>query len=113
MKRFQLLFKAVFPYVVAFAAVFCLIYFGSNKDTETVKKPIAANFDEITLDMKFEFLVCAEMIDYEAETREKIRAEADQNKENFVSDPRKAARLNTLDGAEHRNVLYMMSGLDI
>ncbi len=32
--------------MVAFAAVFCLIYFGSNKDTETVKKPIAANFDE-------------------------------------------------------------------
>ena len=74
---------------------------------------IAENFDEVTLDMKFEFLVCAQMVGYEVQCKEKIRAEADLNKGDFVKDPRKADRLNTLAGAEHRNVLYMMSGLDI
>lgn len=80
---------------------------------ESCDNIIAASFDDISLDMKFEFLVCANMLGYEANTKERIRQEADANKNDFVRDPRKPERLNTFDGAEHRNVLYIMSGLDI
>ena len=74
---------------------------------------IAKNYADISLDMKFEFLVCANMVDYEAKTTDQIRTEADANKNNYIMDPRKPERLNTFDGSEHRNVLYIMSGLDV
>lgn len=80
---------------------------------ESCDRIILENFDAISFDIKFEFLVCAEMVGYSAASKEKIRAEAEENKTDFVVDPRKPDRLNTLDGAEHRNVLYIMSGLDI
>lgn len=75
-------------------------------------KIISDSFDEVSLDMKFEFLVCSRMNDYMPSTREKIRYEALENKDGFIKDPRKAECLNTLNGAEHRNVLYIMSGLE-
>ena len=57
MKRFQLLFQQVFPYVIAFAAVFCLIYFGSiNQEDTPVKAPIASNFDDAS------FVVTADQV---------------------------------------------------
>jgi hypothetical protein len=80
---------------------------------ESCDRIILENFDAISFDIKFEFLVCAEMVGYSAASKEKIRVEAEENKTDFIVDPRKSDRLNTLDGAEHRNVLYMMSGLDI
>lgn len=79
---------------------------------ESCDEIIAQSFDEISLDMKIEFLVCARMLGYEAKTKEAIRAETNANKKEFVCDARKPERLNTFDGAEHRNVLYIMSGLD-
>ena len=62
---------------------------------------------------KFEFLVCSKMLDYNAKIIDSIRAEANRYKNEFVRDPRKPKRLNTFDGSEHRNVLYVMSGLDV
>ncbi len=45
MKRLQLLLTRLLPYTLIFAAVVCLMYFGSIKTDEPVKTPIAANFD--------------------------------------------------------------------
>ena len=45
MKRLQLLLTRLLPYALIFAAVVCLMYFGSTKTDEPVKTPIAANFD--------------------------------------------------------------------
>lgn len=79
---------------------------------ENCDKIISDSFDEISFDMKFEFLVCARMINYNPAVKEQIRDEAAKNKDGYIRDPRKIARLNSVDGAEHRNVLYIMSGLD-
>ena len=80
---------------------------------------IEDHFDEITIDTKLEFLVCCrinkEIFDYEP-----VYTYADINKEckeslkdsPFVVDKRRPEKYNTLSGAEHRNVLYIMSGLD-
>lgn len=80
---------------------------------------IEDHFDEITIDTKLEFLVCCrinkEIFDYEP-----VYAYAGINKEckeslkdsPFVVDKRRPEKYNTLSGAEHRNVLYIMSGLD-
>jgi hypothetical protein len=73
---------------------------------------IEKKYDSVSLDMKFEFLVCAKMVGYVARLEEKIREEAKANLDGYVRDPAAAERLNTLSGAEHRNVLYIMSGLD-
>ena len=61
----------------------------------------------------FEFLVCANMVGYEAKTTDQIRTEAKINKNDYIVDPRKPERLNMFDGSEHRNVLFIMSGLDV
>lgn len=79
---------------------------------ENMDDIIERNYDGVSLDMKFEFLVCAKMLGYESRLRERIGAEAEANKDGFVHDLRVGASRNTLDGAEHRNVLYIMSGLD-
>lgn len=79
---------------------------------------ILDNFDNMTIDTKLEFLVCCRINhndDY-YEPRlvlEKIRSEcADSLKDSlFVIDSRAPSK-NTLGTAEHRNVLYIMSGLD-
>ena len=80
---------------------------------------IINHFDEIPLDIKLEFLVCCRInkdrYDYEPiYTQAKINQEckATLEKSPFVIDKRKSEKYNTLDGAEHRNVLYIMSGLD-
>ena len=73
---------------------------------------IEREYDSISLDMKFESLVCAKMVGYTSELEGRIREEAKKNIDGYVHDPAAIERLNTLDGAEHRNVLYVMSGLD-
>ena len=45
MKRLQLLLAKLLPYGLIFAAAFCLMYFGSQRNDTPVKTPIAANFD--------------------------------------------------------------------
>jgi len=72
-------------------------------------------YNDISLDMKLEYLVCAEMTHRRnEELRQKIDAECRAARENspYVIDTRKSEKYNTLSGAEHRNVLYIMSGLD-
>ena len=75
---------------------------------------LEADFAETSLDTKLEFLVCCRLVDYDSHLRDRIAAECQANLKDspFVTDYRKADRLNTFDGAEHRNVLYIMSGLD-
>ena len=46
MKRFQLLIKQLFPYLIAFGVIFAVMYFGSRTSTETVKAPIMASLDD-------------------------------------------------------------------
>jgi len=71
---------------------------------------ISKNFEDITLDIKLEFLVCAKMAGFETSLKEKIRQECEANMaEGYLQDPRHKHRLNTLNGAEHRNSLLMMS----
>lgn len=77
---------------------------------------IHKNFLGISLDNKFEFLVCARMCGFQANIEEDILKEAATSLSpdgNFIIDRynRKASldARNDLSGSEHRNVLYLMS----
>lgn len=86
-----------------------------HKILDKTEAIIEENYDEITMDLKLEFLVCAKLLnESKEELREKINKECDEilEKSPYITDDRKPKRLNTIDGAEHRNVLYIMSGLD-
>lgn len=76
---------------------------------------ITQNFDDLILDVRIEFLVCANLVgkDY-PELRQKIQAECAQilSSQPFITDPRRPKSRHTLSRAEHTNVLYIMSGLD-
>ena len=76
---------------------------------------IEQNFDQLILDVRIEFLVCANLVgvDYPA-LRARIAAECQENlaEHPFLVDSRRPASYHTLDGAEHTNVLFIMSGLD-
>lgn len=70
--------------------------------------------DSFTLDVRLEFLVCAKMINAEyPQIASVLKKECDACliENSFLVDPRNP-RKNTLDTAEHRNMLYIMSGLD-
>ena len=74
------------------------------------EKHISDNFDEISLDIKLEFLVCSKMTSFETSLIDKIREECALNMSGgYLQDPRRDERLNTLNGAEHRNSLLVMS----
>ena len=75
---------------------------------------ITAHYDTISLDVKLEFLVCAKMVNFATNLRAQIEQECDAILEQhaYLIDERRPAKYNTLTGAEHRNVLYMISGLD-
>lgn len=91
---------------------------------------IAQNFNQLILDVRIEFLVCTNMTyasatttaepaanlispDY-PELRARIAAECRQNLagNSYIIDRRRPASYHTLNGAEHTNVLFIMSGLD-
>lgn len=74
---------------------------------------INQNYDETSLDIKLEFLVCAKLVGVNfLKLKHQIKHECSKNLKNgILTDSRKPARLNTLNGAEHRNVLYIMSNL--
>lgn len=86
----------------------------TQKMLAETERIISDSYDTVSLDMKLEFLVCCKLSDYNSSLREKIDQECNESLANspFVKDLRKPDRLNTLNGAEHRNVLYIMSGLD-
>lgn len=46
MKRFELILYKVLPYLGVFAAIFAIMFFGSQKDANNVKSPIAAAFND-------------------------------------------------------------------
>lgn len=77
---------------------------------------ISANFSESSLDIKLEILVCAKLLQCEIpDFKAKTKAECQKIlvKNPYLVDSRRPARSNTLDGAEHRNILFIMSGLDL
>lgn len=90
------------------------LYQKMLKDLETV---IAANFDAINLDNKFEFLVCASICDYQSSLKEQVHAEAARSLSDtgiFVVDRHNSHQQqgkSDLTGSEHRNVLFIMSAL--
>ena len=56
MKRFQLILFKILPYAAAFAAIFALMYFGSQGDDDSIKTPIANAFNDTS------FLITADQI---------------------------------------------------
>lgn len=77
---------------------------------------IVVSSDKISLDNKFEFLVCAKICNYKARTEAMIMEEAEKSisaEGNFIIDMTnsKAAldARNSFAGSEHRNVLFLMS----
>lgn len=81
-----------------------------------IEEIIQNHFKKISLDNKFEFLVCARICEYASNIKKKILAEADASLApdgNFLIDTynTKASpnERNDFIGAEHRNVLYIMS----
>ncbi len=83
---------------------------------EASEKIIEKNFQTISLDNKFEFLVCARMCQFQSTVEKNILLEAEKSLSpdgNFLIDTlnTKAApnERNDFVGAEHRNVLFIMS----
>lgn len=77
---------------------------------------IKDDFQKISLDNKFEFLVCAKICGYVSEIEELILSEASRSLApdgNFLIDTENETATpdggNDFVGAEHRNVLYIMS----
>ncbi len=77
---------------------------------------IGANFREISLDNKFEFLVCANICGFSSELEKRILDEAATSFSpdgNFIIDMENTKSApdarNDFAGSEHRNVLYLMS----
>ena len=102
---------------------------------------IEQHFDELILDVRIEFLVCANLVNAAInadatssaalnantpstaaradtttypELRAHLAAECRQRlaEHPYLTDPRRPASHHTLSGAEHTNVLFIMSGLD-
>lgn len=90
------------------------VYAGMIKFLE---KLISENYFNISLDNKLEFLVCAELCQYNSRLRKMISAEAERslsNIGNFLIDnindvSKKNISKNCFISAEHRNVLYIMA----
>lgn len=79
------------------------------------EKIIVENYFAISLDNKFEFLVCAKLLDYKPALERIILAEADRSLSpigNFLvdrlNDSKEISSQNILD-TEHRNVLFVMA----
>lgn len=74
---------------------------------------VLENFAAMSLDVKLEYLVCVQIIDANTSLEDAIREECEgsMSPEGYLLDGRRPARLNNLDGAEHRNALFVMSGL--
>ncbi len=89
------------------------IYVGMIRHIEEI---IRNHFKTISLDNKFEFLVCAKICGYKSDLEKNILSEADRSLApdgNFLIDIHNAKaspdERNDFVGSEHRNVLYIMS----
>lgn len=76
---------------------------------------ISANYDEINLDNKLEFLVCCKIIDFNTELASRIHEECENSvspEGTFLIDTHNRARQSNKSSfadSEHRNVLFIMS----
>jgi|CXWL01.1.fsa_nt_gi hypothetical protein len=84
-----------------------------------LEKIIRQNYFRVSLDMKFEFLVCCRIVGYESILEGIIKGEAERSVSsigNFLVDTHNAwihGFGNKFSRAEHRNVLYLMTGCSI
>lgn len=103
---------------------------SAQKMLDRCAEIITRNFDHLILDVRIEFLVCSNMVHASRagttitsadmispshpEIRARIAAECRQNliDNDYLIDRRRPASYYTLNGAEHTNVLFIMSGLD-
>ena len=82
---------------------------------KTLEKLIKENFFAVSLDNKLEFLVCANILNYQSALKGLIHQEADRslsNLGNFIVDrynDHQQKETNNFIKAEHRNVLYLIS----
>ncbi len=79
-----------------------------------IEKILSDHFDKINLDNKFEFLVCAQICNFDTSLAEQIYQEAENSvhQEGFIVDMHNQNRnplKQTFLMSEHRNVLYIMS----
>lgn len=87
----------------------------AQKMLERCAHLIEEHFDQLILDVRIEFLVCSNMagVNY-PQLRSRIAAECSQNLQgnSYLVDLRRPKSYHSLNGAEHTNVLFIMSGLD-
>ena len=77
---------------------------------QSIESILAEYIDQTKLDNLFEFLVCCRMLDYQSPLELEIyeRAEAAVTTDGFIGEPLDP-RMGTLQKAEHRNVLFLIS----
>jgi RimK family alpha-L-glutamate ligase len=88
-----------------------------QKMIQFLESLISKNYFDVSLDNKFEFLVCAELCQYNSSLQQMIFAEAERslsNTGNFLIDrindvSKKNIAKNNFISAEHRNILYIMA----
>lgn len=76
---------------------------------------ISQNFDSLPLDVRLEFLVCAKMLGVSyPDITQRLKDECTKILEEapFLIDKRRPSEYQTFNRSEHRNVLFIMSGLD-
>lgn len=75
---------------------------------------IQQNYTALSLDIKLEYLVCCNLANFSSDLRPQIAEECQAilATSPYLIDPTRPPRLNTLAGAEHRNALFILSGLD-
>ena len=79
---------------------------------EETERLIAEDFEQTTLDTKFEYLVCARLLSQQSPLEDAIMQEArgSLSPEGYLVDPRiNARRPDTLHNAKHRNVLFLLT----
>ncbi len=80
-----------------------------------MERIIRESYFKVSLDMKFEFLICCQILDFQSDLEKIIRGEADRSLSpigNFLVDTHNAwihGFGHKFARAEHRNVLYLMS----
>ncbi len=85
------------------------------KMIKTLERLIRENFFAVSLDNKLEFLVSANILDYQSSLKNLIYQEADRSLSdlgNFIIDranDHRQTKTNNFIQAEHRNVLYLIS----
>lgn len=86
-----------------------------QKMLDILEDLIDENFVNVNLDNKFEFLVCAKILNFKSRNEERIMEEADRSVSDegtfLIDKHNKNPQTNNIDlaSSEHRNVLYIMA----